>query len=317
VGAGRIGLPLIANLVRAGHLVHAVDIRPEREHPATSAGARWAGASVGMLSATQVLLTVLPGSAELRAVMLGNPDADTHAGAGLLSTMPAASTWIDCTSAAPVLGAELAAAAQRRGVDYLAAPLGGGVSAAEQASLTLYVGGSAELLARHRQLLEAIADPERIRHVGGHGAGYLAKLLVNQLWFGQAVAVGEALLLGQRAGLAPAVLSEVLESSPAASRFISDYLRPLLRRRVRSRSLCRGAGCRRASGAHGGIALRGVGTGRVAASPGPSSFRAGGRRAHGSRLSGASRGSSTCGPCALSVLDRYGLRSAGRRPIGW
>jgi 3-hydroxyisobutyrate dehydrogenase len=228
VGAGRIGLPLIANLVRAGHLVHAVDVRPDREQPVLWAGARWAGSSVATVSATQVLLTVLPGSAELRAVMLGDPAAGPHAAVGVLSAMPAASTWIDCTSAAPLLGAELAAAAQVRGVDYLEAPLGGGVTAAEQATLSLYVGGSAELLARHRPLLEAIAHPDRIRHLGGHGAGYLAKLLVNQLWFGQAVAVGEALLLGQRAGLAPAVLSDVLESSPAASRFISDYLRPLL-----------------------------------------------------------------------------------------
>jgi hypothetical protein len=54
---------------------------------------------------------------------------------------------------------------------------------------------------RHRALLEVLGEPGRIVHVGGHGTGYTVKLLVNLLWFGQAVATAEALLLGQRAGL--------------------------------------------------------------------------------------------------------------------
>ena len=57
-------------------------------------------------------------------------------------------------------------------------------------------------------------------HVGGHGAGYTVKLLVNLLWFGQAVAAAEALLLGQRAGIDPAVRRHVLVGSAAASTLI-------------------------------------------------------------------------------------------------
>jgi 3-hydroxyisobutyrate dehydrogenase len=57
-------------------------------------------------------------------------------------------------------------------------------------------------------------------HVGGHGAGYTVKLLVNLLWFGQALAGAEALLLGQRAGIDPAVLRHVLVGSAAASTLI-------------------------------------------------------------------------------------------------
>ena len=53
------------------------------------------------------------------------------------------------------------------------------------------------MLEQHRALLQALADPARITHVGGTGSGYTAKLLVNLLWFGQAVAVAEALLLGR------------------------------------------------------------------------------------------------------------------------
>jgi len=57
-------------------------------------------------------------------------------------------------------------------------------------------------------------------HTGGHGTGYTAKLLVNLLWFGQAIATAEALLLGQRAGIDPAVLEHALAGSSAASAFI-------------------------------------------------------------------------------------------------
>jgi 3-hydroxyisobutyrate dehydrogenase len=107
-------------------------------------------------------------------------------------------------------------------VEVLEAPVGGGIQAARQGNLQLFVGGEAASLERHRPVLEVLADPGRIVHVGGHGTGYTAKLLVNLLWFGQAVATAEALLLGQSAGIAPAVLEHVLAGSAAASAFIRD-----------------------------------------------------------------------------------------------
>ena len=61
------------------------------------------------------------------------------------------------------------------------------------------------MVERHRVLLEVLSDPRQIVHIGGHGTGYTVKLLVNLLWFGQAVATAEALLLGQQAGIDPAV----------------------------------------------------------------------------------------------------------------
>lgn len=65
-----------------------------------------------------------------------------------------------------------------------------------------------------------LGDPGQIVHVGGHGTGYTAKLLVNLLWFGQAVATAEALLIGKQAGIAPAVLLHTLAGSAAASTLI-------------------------------------------------------------------------------------------------
>jgi 3-hydroxyisobutyrate dehydrogenase len=115
-----------------------------------------------------------------------------------------------------------------RGVDVLEAPVGGGVPAAEAGSLKLFVGGDAELLERHRSLLEVLGDPHRIVHVGGPGAGYTTKLLVNLLWFGQAVATAEALLLGKSAGVDLGLLRTALADSAAAGDFIRRDLDALL-----------------------------------------------------------------------------------------
>jgi 3-hydroxyisobutyrate dehydrogenase len=159
-----------------------------------------------------VLITVLPGPVEVRAVMLG--------AGGALEELVAGATWIDMTSNSPSAVRPICEQAIGRGVQVLEAPAGRGIQAAREGKLQLFVGGEADTVERHRGLLEALGDPMRIVHVGGHGAGYTAKLLVNLLWFGQAVATAEALLLGQRAGIDLRVLEQVLAGSSAASTFI-------------------------------------------------------------------------------------------------
>jgi 3-hydroxyisobutyrate dehydrogenase len=225
VGAGRIGLPVVACLVAAGHWVEVVDVRGDLQADVEAVGARWSGSSLAQLPADRVLVTVLPGSPELRELMLGPPDGSAPAA---LARLARESSWIDMTSAAPDLAADLAAASTTYGVRYIDAAVGGGPQDARRGGLTLYVGGEGSDVQRLRPVLEAFADPGRIHHMGGHGAGYLTKLLVNQLWFGQAVAVGEALLLGAHAGIATDRLAGVLGTSPAASAFVHTHLLSLL-----------------------------------------------------------------------------------------
>jgi 3-hydroxyisobutyrate dehydrogenase len=164
---------------------------------------------------------MLPGPAEVQVAMAGE--------GGALGGLVAGATWIDMSSNSPAAVRPLRELALTRGVAVLEAPVGGGVQAAQEGRLRLFVGGDASLLARHRPLLESLADPGRIAHVGGHGAGYTVKLLVNLLWFGQAVATAEVLLLGKRAGIDLRVLQETLNASAAASHFIGCDLQALFR----------------------------------------------------------------------------------------
>jgi len=212
VGLGRMGLPICANLVRAGYRVLAGDRRPEAGRQAAGCGARWVPALAKVAAEADVLITVLPGPGEVRELMLGTGGAATALRRG--------STWIDMTSNSPAAVTEIRDALLDRGVQVLDAPAGGGVAAARQGTLQLLVGGQAEVVARHRDLLEILGRPGRVCHVGGYGAGYTAKLLINLLWFGQSVATAEALLLGQASGLDLGVLRDVLAVSAAGSEFI-------------------------------------------------------------------------------------------------
>jgi 3-hydroxyisobutyrate dehydrogenase-like beta-hydroxyacid dehydrogenase len=219
IGVGRIGLPVVARLAQAGYRVRACDVRPEVEPEVRAAGADWFRSASDAIAGAGVLVTVLPGSPELRDAMLG---AD-----GLLEQLRGID-WLDMTSAAPDLAAELTADADRVGVAYLDCAVGGGVSAAQRGELTFYVGGPRDLFDRRRPLLSVLAAEHGVHFLGEHGNGYLVKLLVNLLWFGQAVATAEVLLLGQVAGLEPDRLAAVLAAGPAASEFIRAYLPAVL-----------------------------------------------------------------------------------------
>jgi 3-hydroxyisobutyrate dehydrogenase len=212
IGGGRIGLPVCANLVRGGVEVLVADRDLARRDDVERCGATWAPSPRALIDVVDVLITSLPGSSELRTVMTP-----------LLGAMRDGATWIDITSTAPELGAELRALGAH--LECIDAPVGGGPTQAETAELALYVGGDPDAVRRHRDTLETFGI---VHHVGGPGAGQVVKHLINLLWFGQAVATGEALLLARRAGLDLATVRDALVGSAADSRFIRRDLDALL-----------------------------------------------------------------------------------------
>jgi 3-hydroxyisobutyrate dehydrogenase len=220
VGLGRMGLPVCAALAGAGYQVTATDERAGSQVDAVACGAAWRDTPAQAAAAADVLITMVPSTREVQAVMLG--------AAGALEAMAAGTTWIDMTSSSPAAVRPVRERAIEAGVQVLEAPVGGGIQAARDGRLQLFVGGDTGVVERHRALLEVVGDPERIVHVGGHGTGYTAKLLVNLLWFGQAIATAEALLLGQRAGIDLRVLKQTLSGSSAASTFINRDVGALL-----------------------------------------------------------------------------------------
>jgi 3-hydroxyisobutyrate dehydrogenase len=219
VGVGRIGAPLIARLLGAGYEVLATDVRPERRWVAREAGARWAADATEVAVASDLVVTALPGSPELRELVLGSGRMLTHMRDGAI--------WVDLTSASVELGRACGQQAEALGVGYLDAPVGGGIPAMTEGSVTLYIGGRREVLDAAAPVLRTFAGT--IHHAGDNGAGYLTKLLINLLWFSQAAVTTEALLLAQHHGVAPALMQAVLRDSAGDSAFAARHLPALLR----------------------------------------------------------------------------------------
>jgi len=201
-----MGLSIHARLAAAGHEVSGYD-------PAVSV-------EVAIeFERVEVLVTVLPGRRELADAAVGP--------AGFLARLPPGALWLDLTSGDPLLTGELALAAAGLGLASVSAPMGGGPPDAAGGTLTFYVGGADAAVERALPILSLLGTT--IERAGIHPAdGQSMKLLANLLWFGQAVAVTEALLLGRQLGLELSKLSELLPRSAGGSNFMTGSMNRLL-----------------------------------------------------------------------------------------
>ncbi len=222
IGLGHMGAPMCRNILAAGHALAVHDLRREAAEPLVADGAVWAASPRAAGAGRDVVVTMLPAPRHVEEVLIGP--------AGLLDGMDPGATWIDMSTSVPAVADRVRALAEARGVDVLDAPVSGMASGAQAGTLQIFVGGRADTCARARPLLEAMGDPDRILHVGGHGAGYTVKLMINLLWFAHLAATAEVLTVGVRAGVDLAMLRRCLLASPAASSFLEHDVLPVLER---------------------------------------------------------------------------------------
>lgn len=215
IGMGRMGTALGERLLAAGFAVTIADARPEARGAAAALGAGWAASNAEAARRSDVLITLLPGPDEVRSVL-----------AEVAPALGPGTTWIEMSTASPSVADAIQAAARTGGFSALDAPVGGGPPAAREGRLVAFVGGDPPVLDAVAPVLEPIA--ERMLHVGAAGCGYAVKLLVNLLWFGQAVASAEALALAERIGVGAQTLRSAVAHSAAASRFMETDAGALL-----------------------------------------------------------------------------------------
>jgi 3-hydroxyisobutyrate dehydrogenase len=201
------------NVLRAGHDLVVYDVRREAGAELEAAGARWASSPRAVGAGRDVVITMLPRPEHVEQVLLGTD--------GLLGGMEPGAVWMDMSTSVPAV-AERVRAVAGAAVAVLDAPVSGMAAGAKAGTLQIFVGGDEEVFHRVRPLLEAMGDPERILHVGGNGAGYTVKLMINLLWFSHLVATAEVLSIGTQAGVDLATLRRCLLASPAASNFLED-----------------------------------------------------------------------------------------------
>jgi 3-hydroxyisobutyrate dehydrogenase len=213
VGLGHMGGHMAANLLAAGHRVVVHDTNPEAIDRAVALGARGADSLPALATECDVVITMLPGPPQVESVARV-----------VAPNMRAGAVWVDMSTSTPAAARVVDDVLAGRGAARLDAPVSGIAKGASAGTLQIFVGGDAEVMARVRPLFDVMGDPQRVLHVGGLGAGYTVKLMINQLWFSHLVATAEVLTIGMKAGVDLATLHASLLASPAASNFLANDL---------------------------------------------------------------------------------------------
>jgi len=221
IGLGSMGSGMTRNLQKAGYPLVVNDVRRQAADDLLAGGALWAETASEVAARSDLVITMLPTPRHVSEVV--------NAPGGILAGIRDGGTWIDMSTSVPEVADQVRAGQAHQGLHVLDAPVSGMSVGAASGRLQIFVGGETEDYTRVRPVLEAMGDPERILHVGGHGAGYAVKLMINQLWFSHLVATAEVLAVGVKAGVDLKVLQDALVASPANSNLVQHDVTSILR----------------------------------------------------------------------------------------
>jgi 2-hydroxy-3-oxopropionate reductase len=208
IGLGVMGDPMARNLLNAGHSLLVHSRSPQPVEALAEAGAETASSPREVAEGADVVITMLPDSPAVEAVVLGED--------GVLAGASDGDLLIDMSTIHPTVSVAVAEAAAERGVAALDAPVSGGDVGAQQGTLSIMVGGEADAVERARPLLEVLG--KTIVHVGEAGAGQVVKACNQVVVAITIAAVSEALVLGSKAGVDPEQILDVLGGGLAANK---------------------------------------------------------------------------------------------------
>ena len=208
IGLGGIGKPMAVNIAKSGFELTVTDLREQPLRELREHGARVAHSAGEVAAAAEIVFASLPSNEASEDVALGSD--------GVLANAKRGDIYVDLSTISPHVAHRIAHEATERGIDFLDAPVSGGMAQRREGRLSVMVGGKASALARARPVFEAFA--ERIFHVGATGTGATVKLLNNLLNGVNTVATMEALVMGVKAGLSVEKMKEVISASSGDSR---------------------------------------------------------------------------------------------------
>jgi 3-hydroxyisobutyrate dehydrogenase len=203
IGTGTMGQPMVKNLLAKGFRVIAYDAARPALDAAVALGAKAAGSAADAARQGDLIVTMLPSSANVEAAYL-RPG-------GVLEGTPRGRLCVDMSTIDPGTTRRVAARLHEAGVRFLDAPVSGAVPRAVAGTLTIMVGGDAPDLEEARPALAAMGST--IIHVGAVGSGEVAKLCNNLIAGVAMVAVSEAFRIAEGFGVDPQVLTQVIAKS--------------------------------------------------------------------------------------------------------
>ncbi len=207
---------MAANLAKAGHTVQVFDLVAENIDRAIAAGCIAAGDAREAVTGCEVVISMLPAGEHVRSLWLGE-----SAGQDLLAALPVGALVIDCSTIDVDSARQVGEAARVRGLRFIDAPVSGGVAGAAAGTLTFIVGGDAADFEAAKPLLACMG--QNLFHAWALGAGQIAKMCNNMLLAIHMAGTAEALALGVKEGLDPAVLSTIMGKSSGNNWSLERY----------------------------------------------------------------------------------------------
>ena len=207
IGIGVMGKPMAKNILGAGYSLFINDVNEAAVQELVAEGAKRGQSPRELAQEVDVVITMLPNGAIVEQVLLGEQ--------GIFAGAKSGFTIIDMSSVAPTFTQKVAKLAFEQQINYIDAPVSGGVKGAIEGNLTIMVGGEKELVEQYHSLLEVMG--KKIYHVGKVGAGDAVKIVNNLLLGVNMAAVAEAFVLGTKLGLDPKVLLEIISASSGNS----------------------------------------------------------------------------------------------------
>ncbi|MGZ3612974.1 MAG: 2-hydroxy-3-oxopropionate reductase [Thermodesulfobacteriota bacterium] len=210
IGLGIMGKPMAGHLVKAGHTVRVYDLAEESVKQLCGLGAKACGCCREIAQKSDIIFIMVPDTPDVGAVLFGTD--------GLAEGLNPGSIVVDMSSISPIATKEFAKKLAAMGVKMLDAPVSGGQVGAENATLSIMVGGPVDVFNQIKPYFELMG--KNIVHIGDHGDGQTCKV-ANQIVVALTIeAVGEALLFASKAGADPAKVRAALLGGFAQSRIL-------------------------------------------------------------------------------------------------
>ena len=213
IGLGNMGLPMLRNLLKAGHAVHAFDLDAKAMAAAQEAGATPAHGTAEAVQGATAVVTALPAARHVKGVYCGP--------GGILAAAHRGTLFIDCSTIDVNAARYVAQEAEEHGQMFVDSPMSGGVGGATAGTLTFMVGGTEAAFAAARPILQAMG--KNIFHAGAAGAGSAAKICNNMMLAIQMVAVCEGFNLAEKLGLDAQKLYDISSTATARCWSLNDY----------------------------------------------------------------------------------------------
>ena len=211
IGLGHMGGGMAPNLAKAGHEVRAFDLVPEAVEQAVNKGCSAGSSTADAVKDADVVITMLPAAKHVRAVF--HDDVAPNAKPGTL--------LIDCSTIDVASARDVGEAMKAKGLDFLDAPVSGGIAAAAGGALTFMVGGTDEQFERAKPFLEPMA--KAVIHAGELGAGQAAKICNNMILGATMVATCEAFVLAKKLGLDLQTFFDISSKASGQSWSMTSY----------------------------------------------------------------------------------------------